>query len=338
MNKGITVAGNLIVDYIKVVDAYPGKGMLSNISEISRCIGGCAANTLIDLAVMDNAIPLQCIGMVGGDEDGRYIISLLKSHNIDVSQIAVHSNAPTSFTDVITEKSTGERTFFHARGANSKFSVENIDFKRINPGFFHIGYALLLDAMDSVDPEYGTVMARTLSVAKESGLMTSMDVVSENSRRYQDIVIPSLKYCDFLIINEVEGERISGIEARNASGELSINKLEQICGRLLSFGVSKAVIIHAPEGACAMSNDRKFTYEGSYILPEGFIKGTVGAGDAFCAGILYSLYNEYNINKTLKIAAGAAACNLTSLDSISGMKRISEIEGLIDCMNQRILL
>ena len=36
MNKGIAIAGNLIVDKNKTIDTYPEKGMLANIIEMKQ--------------------------------------------------------------------------------------------------------------------------------------------------------------------------------------------------------------------------------------------------------------------------------------------------------------
>ena len=38
--RGIAIAGNMIADIVKSIDCYPKKGMLANISEISRSVGG----------------------------------------------------------------------------------------------------------------------------------------------------------------------------------------------------------------------------------------------------------------------------------------------------------
>jgi len=83
MKKGIVIAGNLIVDYVKNIDSYPEQGMLANIQSIKRCIGGCAANTSVDLAKIDPSLPLQCIVMLGDDENGQYALSVLNINDID---------------------------------------------------------------------------------------------------------------------------------------------------------------------------------------------------------------------------------------------------------------
>jgi len=200
---GIAVGGNLVVDYVKVIDSYPRQGNLSSILSIKKSVGGAVTNVLLDLAKMDPDLELQAIGLVGNDEDGEYVEELLRKHKVDISLLGKTASANTSFTDVMTVESTGDRTFFHYRGANSLLAFEHFDFNKIKARLLHIGYVLLLDALDSADEEYGTVLARTLAAAQSRGIKTSIDVVSENSDRFSRIVPPSLKYTNYCIINEV---------------------------------------------------------------------------------------------------------------------------------------
>ena len=329
MREGIAIAGNLIVDYVKEIDVYPSEGMLSNISTVEMSVGGCAANTSIDLRIIDGSLPVEVLGMVGDDANGLYITDMLTRHGIDIRGVRVNSDTMTSFTDVMTVSSSKARTFFHARGANAVFGFEDIDFDSIRSRFFHIGYALLLDSFDAPDPEYGTVMAKTLAHAQQRGLVTSMDVVSESSDRFTAVVTPSLKYCDNLIINEVEASMICRAPVRRG-GALDKGALKEVCSKLMDAGVKQRVVIHAPEAACALEKDGGFVYVPSLKLPAGYIKGTVGAGDAFCAGVLYSIYKDYSIEDALIIGAGAAACSLAELNAVDGMRDIGYIRGLIE--------
>ena len=65
-------------------------------------------------------------------------------------------------------------------------------------------------------------------------------------------------------------------------------------------------------------------------IPKEEIKGSVGAGDAFCAGSLYGIYNGYSDEKILELAASAAACNLFSENSVDGMRSREDIEKMAD--------
>ena len=327
MRKGIAAAGSLIVDTIKLIDAYPKPGTLANIRGISRCVGGLAANTVIDLAVIDGGMPLASIGKIGDDALGGLITDTLESYGVDTSRI-IRSEYPTSFTDVMNDMSNGERTFFHERGANAHFGIDDIDFGALDAEYFHIGYVLLLDAFDADDPEYGTVMARALHKAREMGMKTSLDVVSENSGRFREIVTPSLKYCTNVIINELEAGLITGIPPRDADGRVIMANLRAICEKMKFLGVEENVAIHMPECGVAADGRGEFSAVGSYELPAGYIKGSVGAGDAFCAGMLYSIYKGFDMPRALKFANGAAALCLSRENAIDGMGSAADIEAL----------
>lgn len=329
MREGIAIAGNLIVDTVKVMAKYPDKGLLETITSVDHGVGGCTTNTIIQIAKIDDSIPLFACGMVGDDGNGKYIIDMLEKHGINADGVLVNKDEVTSFTDVMNAMDDNSRTFFHARGANAVYGYDDIDFDAITAKFFHIGYALLMDGLDAEDEEFGTVMAKALHTAKQKGMITSMDVVSENSDRFTRIVTPSLKYCDNLIINEVEASMTVDIPVRK-DGVLDKDSLKAVCEALLEKGVSNLVVIHAPEAACSLDKEGNFHYVPSLKLPDGFIKGSVGAGDAFCAGMLYSLYKEYEIEDALLFSAGAAACNLSEFNSTDGMKNVEGINQIIE--------
>ena len=325
--NGITIAGNILTDIVKTIDSYPQIGMLSNITDVSRAVGGCVPNTAIDIAKIDKSVPLSAIGKIGDDEYGRYVISQLTKHGIDCEKISVSPTKPTSFSDVMNLPS-GERTFFHARGANAEFSIEDIDISALNCVIFHIGYILLLDKFDANDSEYGTVMARLLHNVQEMGIKTSIDVVSDSTANYKAKILPALKYTNYVIINEVESAMLSDLPAY-IDGKLNIDNVKKTMQIMASYGVKEKVIIHSKEvGICLDVPTGKFTVVPSLNIPSSEIKGSVGAGDAYCAGCLYGLYNNLNDEKLLEFASTAAACNLFAENSVDGMLDKNGIEKL----------
>jgi sugar/nucleoside kinase (ribokinase family) len=327
---GITAAGSFIIDHIKVVDVWPEEGMLALIMEERRASGGCAYNVLMDIARLRAGIPLRGIGLISNDADGRYIVGDLKSHGIDGSMMRFMDGVATPYTDVITIRRTGNRTFFHNKGTSRFLDVYHFDFAKISSKIFHIGYLLLLDALDGPDPEFGTVMARLLKKAKESGLKTSVDVVSESSYRFNKIVLPALKYTDYLILNEIEAGRTTGHEIRGKSGKLDAESLKGSLESLVRGGESELVCIHFPEGAFAAERGQKPHYVPSYQLPDGFIKGTAGAGDAFCAGMLFGMHEGWDLDRSMRFSAAMAAMCLTDMTTSEGMKAFGEVETLMN--------
>ena len=333
--QGIAIAGTTIVDIVNVIEKYPEKNMLVKILDTTYAVGGCLPNTIVDIARMDPDIYLSAIGKVGNDENGRYVISQLKKYGIDVSGMKIDDEISTAADNVMSERESGERTFFYSGGANKTFGIEDIDIENLDCKIFHAGYILLLDELDKEDEEYGTKMARLLDMVSKKGIKTSIDTVSEEGDRFKEKIIPALKYCDYTIMNEIECCKVTGLSPRNEDGSVNVENIKKTMEYFMELGVREKVIIHCCEAGFALDKSGEFTIVPSLKLPKGFIKGSTGAGDAFAAASLYGLYNEWDDKKILEFASAAAACNLTETDSISGMKSAKEIEKMCEEFERR---
>ena len=110
------------------------------------------------------------------------------------------------------------------------------------------------------------------------------------------------------------------------TGITPINEnLPVIACSLKEMGVRSKVIIHKPDCAVCLS-DEGFTNLPSYALPDGYIKGTTGAGDAFCAGALYGIYKGWTDKEILEFASSAAVMALRAADATSGLMQQQEIK------------
>ena len=326
--KGVTIAGSILTDIVKNIDYYPQSGMLANISEMSRSVGGCVPNTAINLAKIDNSVPISVLGKIGDDEHGKFVVSEMRNVGIDCSRISISADKPTSFTDVMSEPS-GERTFFNSRGANVDFSPEDIDIASLNSKILHIGYIMLLDTFDKEDKEYGTVMARFLCDAQNHGLKTSVDVISDDTADYKAKLSPALKYCNYAILNEFESSKISDLDPYKENGDLDIDNIRKTMELMAEQGVKEKVIVHCKKaGFCLDVPTGTFTAVPSLKIPKEEIKGSVGAGDSFCAASLYGIYMGMSDEEILEFASAAAACNLFAANSVDGMKPLKDIKAV----------
>ena len=328
---GITLAGNILTDNVKMVEVYPEKGMLATIIKESLAVGGAVPNTAIDIKKIDPKMQVSVFGRVGRDEKGKYVVDVMRSVGLDVDGVKVSDSAPTSYSDVITVSSTGERTFFHNRGANAEFCPEDVDLNKLNCKILHVGYLMLLDAFDKVDENGETPMSAFLEKARSLGIKTSVDMVSESSGNFHRVAASALKHCDYAIINEVEAGEIVGILPRDKQGKLIEDNVKTIMERLLDMGVKEKVVVHCPEKGFCLNKDGKFVSVPSVKLPKGFIKGSVGAGDAFCAGALYGIYHGYDDGEMLTFANAVAVGCLSAPDSISGVRSKEDLISLINC-------
>jgi sugar/nucleoside kinase (ribokinase family) len=321
--SGLLAAGNWIIDQVKIIDVYPQRDQLANIRNQSQGTGGSPYNVSIDLARLQAPFPLSAAGLVGNDDLGRHILEDCKQHNIDTRHLRSTPLAPTSYTDVMTELGNGHRTFFHNRGANALWTGADLDFKKLKARIFHLGYLLLLDALDAPDSTFGTKAARLLHDARQAGMKTSVDVVSEDSDRFAKIVLPALKWVDYCILNEIEAGKTTGFKIRAADGSLNTVSLRHAAGALLQAGVHEIVVIHFPEGSFARTRNGEDHWQSSLKLPDKHIAGTAGAGDAFAAGVLMGLHEGWDLKRCLFTGVCVAAASLSHPTCTGGVKSLS---------------
>ncbi|MBN9502439.1 MAG: hypothetical protein BGO01_12655 [Armatimonadetes bacterium 55-13] len=312
--SGIAAAGNWIIDHVKEIDVYPSQDALANILAQSKGNGGAPYNLLKDLARLNLGLSLEGVGLVGTDDDGQFIIRDCQAHGIDTRFLVATKDAPTSYTDVMAVRSSGRRTFFHQRGANSLLCPDHFDFSQLKAQHLHLGYLLLLDCLDQPDGEYGTASARVLAEAKRAGMSTSIDVVSEDSERFRDMVLPCLKYADVVFMNEFELARTSGIRLADAS---DIRLLK--AGELLMEDMPGALVVHTPERVFAFIDEHRYEH-GSVRMPAEQVVGAVGAGDAFAAGYLVGFLRGLDVQECLRFGVCVAASSLTQPDCSSGIQ------------------
>ncbi|HEY3783344.1 MAG TPA: carbohydrate kinase family protein [Fimbriimonadaceae bacterium] len=321
---GVIAGGNWIIDRLKLIDTYPDQDCLANILSESTSNGGAAYNFLIDLARLDFPHPLHGVGLVGEDRDGERVLRDCQQYGIDAKGIKTTESAPTSYTEVMCAQDSGRRTFFHCRGANAFLGEEHFEFSSTNDKHFHLGYLLLLDKLDEFEYDE-TAAAKVLRRAKEAGLKTSIDVVSEASDRFVKIVPPSLKYTDICIVNEYEASKISGIDLSKPTQ----NNLNQAASALADYGVKEWVVIHFPGGAFALGPNGE-AWQGSVNLPDRMIAGTVGAGDAFGAGLIFALHEDLGIETALRYGVAAAAACLTAHSASEGIGSLEQCLELVE--------
>ncbi|NBK93657.1 carbohydrate kinase family protein [bacterium 1XD21-13] len=325
MKKGICAAGNLIVDITYPIERWPRQSELTTITEgITRSTGGAVCNVISDLAKLDPTLPLEAMGVIGEDPEGEFILEQLGAHkNIDLSLLK--RRGKTSFTAVMSDNTTKKRTFFQYRGANALFDEACVDWERMKGQLLHVGYILLLDTLDQEDAEYGTRMARLLAQAKSRGIKTSIDVVTETGDRFRTLVPPALKYTDYCIINELEAQQITGVLLRDEEERLYVEHMEEALRKMKELGVSTWAVIHCPEGGYGLDENGSFVSLNSLRLPEDYIKGTVGAGDAFCAGVLYGAQKQWNLEESIRLGICTAAASLSEPGATEGVGSVEQV-------------
>ncbi len=324
IRSGLLAGGNWIVDFVKIIHTYPQENALANILNQEVGNGGAPFNVLKALFKMKVAFPLEGVGRVGDDETGAEIMTQCQSMQINSSQLKVCEGIDTSYTDVMTVAETGKRTFFHYRGANALLDTCDFDFSTSGAKIFHLGYLLLLDKLDEIDENGLTGAAKVFRKAKEVGLITSADVVSEQSERYTRVIPAALPFIDYLFINELEVQYLTGLDLTMESGGIALSVGFRAARIILDMGVLQWVVIHFPEGALAVSKGGEEVFQPAVQMPAHYIKGTVGAGDAFAAGVLAGIHDSWPMQKSLRLGVSVAARSLLCANASEGIVALEE--------------
>lgn len=320
--------GNWLIDHVKILNCWPAQDALARIESQSWGNGGAPYNVLKDLARMDAPFPLAGVGLVGADADGERILADCVQHRINTDQLKTTVAAPTAYCDVMTDRTTGRRTFFYQRGANAQLAPEHFDFAGTPARVFHLGYLLLLDALDEIvegRPRAAEVFRR----ARAAGLITCLDCVSEASDRFGSVVKPVLPEVDVLFANDFEAEKLTGV-ALHVDGVICRAAVERAADALLAAGVRQWVILHFPAGVFAAGRNGERCWQPSVRVPGELIRGTAGAGDALAAGVIFGLHEGRPLPEMLRLGVCVAASSLFDPTCSGGVLPVSRCFALAE--------
>ena len=227
--------------------------------------GGSAGNTTFALARL--GVASRYIGVIGDDEPGNYYRDAFAGLGGDVSRFQVRQKMATAqCLSLVTPD--GERTMRTHLGAAATLAIEDItteDFTGCN--HVHIeGYLLFNQEL----------MSHVLTVAKQAGCTTSVDLASFEVVHAAGNQLPFLleKYVDMVFANEEEAEAFSG----SADPDTCLNHLGSYCDlSAVKFGA---------DGALIRKGEKIYRVE---AIPVSEVVDTTGAGDMWAAGFLYGL-------------------------------------------------
>ena len=325
--EGIICAGNWIVDIVHEIDHWPQKSNLAHIAREARGVGGGAANVVTALARFRSGLPLIPFGAIGNDEHAGVIFDTCESLDLTTDYLICRDDVPTAHTHVMSVPGDS-RTFFYHGGANDALTADAFGddvLVETRARLFYLGYLMLLEQLDQVKEDGTTGASDVLKKAKGAGLVTCVDFVSSERDDFAAVVRPSLPHIDYLIINEFEACQASGISVPT-SGQIPDDDMIELAARtLLDRGVQHAVVIHCPEKALWMGRDDEAIWSHPTPLRAEEVVSPVGAGDAFCAGILYAIHQSLPAATALGLAHASARASLGGMTATDAIPPLTDL-------------
>ena len=307
--RGFVTGGTWCVDLNKMIDFWPPEDSIAEIHEIDLKGGGSASNLAIDMKKLDPAMPVETIGIVGDDENGRFLLGHADNFGIDRRQIAVTRKLPTQFTDCFGSRRTGRRTHLYHPGAAALLTPDHFDFAQTSGRIFHLGLPGVHRLLDAPWQGEANGWVAVLKKAKAAGLSTNFELVMIEPQRLARILHPCLPHLDTLVANDWEIGALAG-EATYREGVTDIAACLRAARQIMTRGRMALVVVHFPKGAVAVTRDGMVTQHPSLRVPQSAIVGANGAGDAFAAGMLYGLHEDWSLERCLALAHAVAAASL----------------------------
>ena len=320
--SGVICAGNWIVDEIHDIDRWPNESELARIGRQTRGIGGGAANVISALAKLETGLPLYPMGAIGDDAQGTFILDECRGLGLPTSGLFVKPGVATAHTHVMSVAGQS-RTFFYQGGANDVLSASDFPagtFANTPARVFYLGYLTLLGELDETTEDGSTNAAKVLQRARAAGLVTCVDLVSMKHPRFREIVTSAAPHIDYLIANEIEAAFASGHEPATGAREVTA-----MARALRHLNVKQAVVVHSVERVVWVGADgSEFVVEIPPLHPDE-IASNLGAGDAFCAGLIYGIHQELTAHEAIEIAISTAKVSLKGLTATSAITPLSSL-------------
>jgi len=328
--RGFICGGSWAVDRIKLIDQWPDQEKLARITGSERQGGGSSHNLGVDMRKLDSTMPVDAIGLLGDDSDGDFLREHARAIGIDPKQLHRTDGAATSYTDVMSVTGTGKRTFFHHAGTNDLLTPDHFDFSATTCRVLHLGLPGLHRSLDKPWKEDANGWVTILKKAKSANLDTNIELASIEGERVRRVCLPCLPHLDTLIVNDHE---IGGLAATPTvrDGITDRTRCREAAQAVLEAGSMRLVAVHFPEGAICVTADGQVFESESVPVPPEEIGSTVGAGDAFSAGMLYALHEGWPTQNALELAHAVAASSLrshTTVGSVVDVDSCLEMAGL----------
>lgn len=301
--SGVLCSGAIVYDILAWPVEDPAWGATKFVDKIEFHAGGNCANSSIALGVLGT--PVRAVGVIGGDEPGRFVLARLQAAGVDTSFVQQRSQ-PTPVTLVMVN-SAGDRKFLHRPGVSAEAFTEPLEFtSELARGFTHYHAASFF-----ILPGFRATAPETLRRARAAGLVTSFDANWDPWGRWMQDIGPCLPHIDMFFANEDEARMLTGFSTPR-----------QAASALLSRGAGMAIMKLGPRGCAIFTNQEEIRCP-AY---ETGVRDTTGAGDCFVAGFLSACLRGASLAEAGQFANAAGALAVQKIGATAGLLPLPEIE------------
>jgi sugar/nucleoside kinase (ribokinase family) len=333
--RGVLSGGSFCVDFNKSITRWPDQDTSNEVLKIDRQGGGAGYNMAIDLKRLDRDFPVDVMGVIGQDDLGRFLIGECDAWGVICTGLRMLPGGATMSVDAFNALDTGRRTHFFHPGVAAAMTPDHFDFSSSKARILHLGLPGAHAAMDVSWRADANGWVAVLKAAKRAGLMTNLEMMTTSAERLAELCRPCLPHLDFLIVNDFEIGALAGVPTRRADKSTDVAAVRRAIAAALELGPMRFVVAHFPEAAVAGGRDGTWASLGSVAIPASAVAGVNGAGDAFAAGMIYGLHEDWPIADCLRLAHATAAASMRAVSTTEGLVPVAECLALADRWGMR---
>ncbi|MEM0244148.1 MAG: sugar kinase [Zestosphaera sp.] len=280
-------------------------------------VAGSEANMLIGLRKLGYTAGI--ISRVGNDEFGQMIISFLRGEGIDTSKIFVDPEAPTGVYFIQRHYPIpGQSTVFYYRhgSAASRMSPDDVDEDYIKK------FRALI--ITGITPALSDSCYYAVKKAYEVATREGLDIIFDTNVRvklWKDLNKAREKLALFL------KSKIVLTNSEDLAVLFTGVSLEEAMYRVIDLGVELLVIKLGEEGSLAITKNYEIFKVQAFKVP--VVEDVIGAGDAFNAAFLASVYKGISIEDALRYGNAAGALVITTRGDVESQPTWDTLELLI---------
>jgi ribokinase len=298
--SAVTIVGSYIVAMVMDVERIPIEGETLIGRNFHTTHGGKGSNMAACAARL--GAPTRFFGKIGHDVLGEGFLELLDKEKVDKSAVLVSETKPTAVGFIIVGEN-GSNIIVIDPAANSDLSPADVAAHREV-----IASSAVVLAPLEIPLETALAAAK---VAKTAGKKFILNPAPALDLRQAD-----LRSVFALTPNEREGRVCLGLDANDAISDSEVARL------LLRLGVENVILTRGERGvlwACS---------EGMQVLPAIPVKviDTVGAGDAFNAGLAVGLSERKSTLEAIALGITAASLSTRQRETIASYAYRAEVE------------
>lgn len=312
MTNKIFCIGGAAIDR-KLKGFAPLQNGTSNPVAASSHFGGVARNVAENLVHWTSHVYLHTI--VGEDEDGIQLLSAIKQKGVDITHSIILKCARTANYYAILDPN-GE---LHLAVADMMI-FDQLPVSRFMQGFnaWESGNILFLDTNLSAE-----IVAHVIQLARQKQLRLCVDPVSAVKAKRLPADLTGI----YLIKpNPLEASILTGMKVETIGDALAAAK------KLHDMGAENAIITLGKKGYVIVNKEMN---EFIGIEPIHDVVNVNGAGDAFMAGIIYGLQQNFSLRNACQWGAAAAAFTVSSPETVAKSLTSSQLQAFIH--NQKII-